>query len=77
MFALPDPASGAAGSANDQLADALRRRVRVVSGIMQAEAAELTAVDGGAPLLVALGRVPKGSTDPLAVSSSAERCPSG
>ena len=38
VFALPDPDRGAAGSA----ADALRNRVRVVSGIMQAEAAELS-----------------------------------
>jgi len=38
VFALPDPNRGAAGSA----ADALRNRVRVVSGIMQAEAAELS-----------------------------------
>jgi tRNA(adenine34) deaminase len=44
VFALPDPGSGAAGSTNDSVADALRRRVRVVSGIMQAEAAELTSV---------------------------------
>ena len=41
VFALPDPANGAAGSANGSASDALRRRVRVVSGIMQAEAAEL------------------------------------
>ena len=38
VFALSDPERGAAGST----ADALRSRVRVVSGIMQAEAAELT-----------------------------------
>jgi tRNA(Arg) A34 adenosine deaminase TadA len=37
VFALADPERGAAGSTSD----ALRRRVRVVSGIMQAEAAEL------------------------------------
>jgi tRNA(adenine34) deaminase len=41
VFALPDPVNGAAGSANGSASDALRRRVRVVSGIMQAEAAEL------------------------------------
>lgn len=41
VFALPDAADGAAGSTNGSAADALRRRVRVVSGIMQAEAAEL------------------------------------
>jgi tRNA(adenine34) deaminase len=43
VFALPDPVRGAAGSTNGSTSDALRRRVRVVSGIMQAEAAELTA----------------------------------
>jgi tRNA(adenine34) deaminase len=43
VFALPDPARGAAGSSAVATADALRRRVRVVSGIMQTEAAELTA----------------------------------
>ena len=43
VFALPDPAKGAAGSSAVSTADALRRRVRVVSGIMQAEAAELAA----------------------------------
>ncbi len=43
VFALPDPASGAAGSAHGSAGEALRRRVRVVSGIMQAEAAELSA----------------------------------
>jgi tRNA(adenine34) deaminase len=37
VFALADPDRGAAGSTSDTL----RRRVRVVSGIMQAEAAEL------------------------------------
>ena len=42
VFALSDPANGAAGSTNGSAADALRRRVRVVSGIMQAEAAELS-----------------------------------
>jgi tRNA(adenine34) deaminase len=41
VFALPDPVRGAAGSSNGSASDALRRRVRVVSGIMQAEAAEL------------------------------------
>ena len=41
VFALPDPAKGAVGSSNGSASDALRRRVRVVSGIMQAEAAEL------------------------------------
>lgn len=41
VFALADPINGAAGSANGSAADALRRRVRIVSGIMQAEAAEL------------------------------------
>jgi len=40
VFALPDPDRGAASS-SVPIADALRRRVRVVSGIMQAEAAEL------------------------------------
>ena len=43
VFALPDPANGAAGSAGVSTSEALRRRVRVVSGIMQAEAAELSA----------------------------------
>jgi tRNA(adenine34) deaminase len=43
VFALPDPARGAAGSSAVATADALRHRVRVVSGIMQTEAAELTA----------------------------------
>jgi tRNA(adenine34) deaminase len=42
VFAVPDPHKGAAGSAGGSAADELRRRVRVVSGIMQAEAAELT-----------------------------------
>ncbi len=41
VFALPDPAKGAAGSANGSAGEALRRRVRVVSGIMQAEVSEL------------------------------------
>ena len=41
VFALPDPAHGAAGTANGSAGEALCRRVRVVSGIMQAEAAEL------------------------------------
>jgi len=41
VFALPDPANGAAGSTHGSAGEALRRRVRVVSGIMQAEAAEL------------------------------------
>jgi tRNA(adenine34) deaminase len=41
VFALPDPLNGAAGSAGASATEALRRRVRVVSGIMQAEAAEL------------------------------------
>jgi tRNA(adenine34) deaminase len=43
VFALTDPVKGAAGSATNATSDALRRRVRVVSGIMQAEAAEITA----------------------------------
>ena len=42
VFALSDPERGVAGST----ADALRSRVRVVSGIMQAEAAELTSPVG-------------------------------
>ena len=42
VFALPDPDGGATGLT----ADTLRRRVRVVSGIMQAEAAELTSPVG-------------------------------
>lgn len=42
VFALPDRDRGAAGPT----ADALRSRVRVVSGIMQAEAAELTSPVG-------------------------------
>jgi tRNA(adenine34) deaminase len=37
VFALPDPERNASSSTYD----ALRRRVRVISGIMQAEAAEL------------------------------------
>ena len=41
VFALADPERGAAGSAAAHTTDALRRRVRVVSGIMQAEAAEI------------------------------------
>jgi tRNA(adenine34) deaminase len=41
VYALPDPAKGAAGSVVAPTSDTLRRRVRVVSGIMQAEAAEL------------------------------------
>jgi tRNA(adenine34) deaminase len=41
VFALADPSNGAASSANATTADTLRKRVRVVSGIMQAEAAEL------------------------------------
>jgi tRNA(adenine34) deaminase len=44
VFALPDPASGAAGSSTASVSDELRRRVRVVSGIMQTEAAELSAI---------------------------------
>ena len=46
VFALPDPDRGAAGSATGSTADNLRRRVRVVSGIMQAEAAELSSPVG-------------------------------
>ncbi|MEO6349154.1 MAG: nucleoside deaminase [Candidatus Limnocylindrales bacterium] len=42
VFALADPIKGAVSSSSSA-ADLLRRRVRVVSGIMQAEAAELTA----------------------------------
>ena len=45
VFALADPERGAAGSAPSHTTEALRRRVRVVSGIMQAEAAEI-----GSPL---------------------------
>jgi tRNA(adenine34) deaminase len=47
VFALADPADGAAGSAI-QLADGghLRRRLHVVSGIMQAEADDLRAEAG-------------------------------
>lgn len=41
VYALPDPVRGAAGSHGRSAGDALRERVRVVSGIMQAEAAEL------------------------------------
>ena len=41
VFALADPQRGAAGSAPSHTTDALRRHVRVVSGIMQAEAAEI------------------------------------
>ncbi len=41
VYALDDPANGAAGSTTQVDAEALRRRLRVVSGIMQAEAAEL------------------------------------
>ena len=41
VFALPDPSNGATGSTHGSAGEALRRRVRVVSGIMQAEAAEL------------------------------------
>ena len=41
VYALSDPANAAAGSAGAAAAEALRRRVHVVSGIMQAEAAEL------------------------------------
>jgi tRNA(adenine34) deaminase len=41
VYALPDPARGAAGSHGRSPGEALRERVRVVSGIMQAEAAEL------------------------------------
>ena len=40
VFALPDPKRGAASSGLS-MADALRKQVRVVSGIMQVEAAEL------------------------------------
>jgi tRNA(adenine34) deaminase len=48
VYALPDPDRGAASSAIGSMADALRRRVRVVSGIMQAEAAELGSPVGAA-----------------------------
>jgi tRNA(adenine34) deaminase len=41
VFALADPEKGAAGSGGASTTEALRRRVRIVSGIMQAEAAEL------------------------------------
>jgi tRNA(adenine34) deaminase len=44
VFALPDPANGAAGSSTTSVSDSLRRRVRVVSGIMQTEAAELSSI---------------------------------
>ena len=40
VYALSDPARGATSS-SASLAEVVRRRVRVVSGIMQAEAAEL------------------------------------
>jgi tRNA(adenine34) deaminase len=43
VFALADPVKGAVSSSSVSAADSLRRRVRVVSGIMQAEAAELSA----------------------------------
>ena len=43
VFALTDLEKGATGSGTGSTADALRRRVKVVSGIMQAEAADLTA----------------------------------
>jgi tRNA(adenine34) deaminase len=42
VFALADPERGAAGSSTSTTADTLRRRVRIVSGIMQAEAAEIS-----------------------------------
>ena len=42
VFALPDPIRGAAGVNGRSAGEALRDRVRVVSGIMQAEAAELS-----------------------------------
>ena len=42
VFALSDPVNGGAGSSNASVAESLRRRVRIVSGIMQAEAAELS-----------------------------------
>ena len=51
VYALDDPANGAAGSTGQVDAETLRRRLRVVSGIMQAEAAEL------AQAPVAAGRV--------------------
>ena len=41
VFALADPERGAAGSAATNTTEVLRRRVRIVSGIMQAEAAEI------------------------------------
>jgi tRNA(adenine34) deaminase len=50
VFAIPDQRDGAAGSAV-QLADSggkLPRRLHVVSGIMQAEAADLAAAAAGA-----------------------------
>ena len=43
VYALSDPLKGAASSNPTASVDALRRRVRIVSGIMQAEAAELSA----------------------------------
>jgi tRNA(adenine34) deaminase len=44
VYALDDPANGAAGSSGQPAGgEALRRRLRVVSGIMQAEAAEISA----------------------------------
>ena len=49
VFAVPDPVSGAAGSAVQLTqGDALKRRLRVVSGIMQTEAAEVIRVPGPA-----------------------------
>lgn len=41
VYAMPDPRSGAAGSAVQLTAGALPRRLSVVSGIMQREATEL------------------------------------
>jgi tRNA(adenine34) deaminase len=41
VYALDDPDTGATGIAGHTAQESLRRRLRVVSGIMQAEAAEL------------------------------------
>jgi tRNA(Arg) A34 adenosine deaminase TadA len=45
VYALDDPDAGATGIANGVAQESLRRRLRVVSGIMQAEAAELVAAE--------------------------------
>jgi tRNA(adenine34) deaminase len=55
VYALPDPSRGAAASGGRAAADALRTRVHVVSGIMEAEAAELRESMVGAGLTSAPG----------------------